>query len=280
MALKDILVVVDEAGDPAQPVRAAIELAGRDGGHLTGLYVAVEASWPLYAYGPVPRETIDLLQARAEAAAARAKEQFTAIVSKTDLAVDFRTEMAPAAIAQDTIAVHARHADLVVIGQSEPDKERPAGNELPEEVIFQCGRPVLVVPYVGIQKPFGRRVMIGWDGSREAARALNDAMPILEKAEKVVVIVVNPKPGSSRHGQVPGADIALHLARHGVDVEVDEEDAKGVSPDQVILSRVSDMDIDLLVLGAYGTPRIQERVFGGVTRTIMQSMTVPVLFSH
>ncbi|MEC9344994.1 MAG: universal stress protein [Pseudomonadota bacterium] len=280
MALKDILVVVDEAGKPEQPIQAAIDLARASGAHLTGLYVAVEASWPLYAYGPVPRETIDLLQARADAAAAKAKETFTAVVSKSDLSIDFRTEVAPSAVAQDTIAVHARHADLVVIGQSDPDRERPAGNELPEEVIFQCGRPVLVVPYVGLQKPFGRRVMVGWDGSREAVRALNDALPILQKAEKVVVIVVNPKPGSARHGQVPGADIALHLARHGVHVEVAEEDAKGVTPDQVILSRVADMDIDLLVLGAYGTPRLQERMFGGVTRTIMQSMTVPVLFSH
>lgn len=281
MAIKDILVVVDEAGDPATTVRAAMKLAEDHGAHLTGLYVSVEPTWPLYAYGPVPTDALNALRAQADKAAEAARATFTKIVNETSLSVDFRTQEATAALADEIIALHARHADLVVLGQSTPDNERPAGNDMPEEVIFYSGRPVLVVPYVGINHDtFGRRVMVGWDGSREAARALNDALPLIDNAEKAFVITVNPKPGNSRHGELPGADIALHLARHGINVEVMHETVADIDPDQVILSRASDLDIDMLVLGAYGTPRLQERVFGGVTRTILQEMTVPVLFSH
>jgi nucleotide-binding universal stress UspA family protein len=116
--------------------------------------------------------------------------------------------------------------------------------------------------------------------SREAARAVNDALPLLETAEKVSVLAVNPKPGFDGLGDEPGADIALHLARHGVKVSADHFTARGMDAGDMILNYATDVSADLLVMGAYGRSRLRELVLGGVTRHIMQHMTIPVLFSH
>ena len=141
-----------------------------------------------------------------------------------------------------------------------------------------AGRPALVVPYIGAGKTIGARPMVAWDGGREAARAVNDAMPMLERAKSVVVLTVNPK--KRDHGQEPGADIALHLARHGIKVEAQHLEVRDMSVADTILSRMADQGIDLLVMGAYGHSRIREWVMGGTTRQIFANMTVPVLMSH
>ena len=210
----------------------------------------------------------------------RAEAAIGKVLGQSALSNDFRSQIAATSVIDDVIAMHARHADLVVLTQSDSSKERAAGNAMPEEVILQSGRPVLVVPYVGISHDFGHHILVGWDGSREAARAMNDALPILATADKVTVMSVNPKTGTGGTGELAGADIALHLARHDIKVEVMQETSHDLSPDQVILSRAAELDIDMLVLGAYGTPRLRERLFGGVTRSLLHEMTVPTLFSH
>jgi nucleotide-binding universal stress UspA family protein len=120
--------------------------------------------------------------------------------------------------------------------------------------------------------------MIAWDAGREAARAVHDALPVLERAKSVVVLVINPRRGN--HGAEPGADIALHLARHGIKVEAQNTEVKDLSVADALLSRLADQGIDLLVMGAYGHSRLRELVVGGVTRQLFQQMTVPVLMSH
>ena len=146
--------------------------------------------------------------------------------------------------------------------------------------MLSAGRPALVVPDIGAGKTLGRRVMIAWDTGREAARAVNDALPILQQAEAVTVLSVNPRPGIDLHGEEPGADIALHLTRHGVKVEVQRTQVEEINIGDTILSRLADLGSDLLVMGAYGHSRLREVVLGGVTRTLLESMTVPVLMSH
>ena len=176
------------------------------------------------------------------------------------------------------VALHARYADLVVLGQPDSENGGEVDAQVPEDVVLSAGRPALVVPYIGAGEEIGKRVLIAWDGGREAARAVNDALPLLEKAEFVAVLVVNPSQGA--HGEEPGADIALHLARHGIAVEAQHIEVRDLSTGNALLSRLADEAIDLLVMGAYGHSRLREMVLGGVTREVFQQMTVPVLMSH
>jgi nucleotide-binding universal stress UspA family protein len=136
---------------------------------------------------------------------------------------------------------------------------------------------VLAVPYAYERKPVGRRILVAWNGSREAARAVGDAMPLLERAEHVQVAVFRPDAGP---GELPGADLAAHLARHGARANVTRHEASDIDVGNLLLSTAFDAQADLIVMGAWGHSRLAELVLGGVTRTILESMTVPVLMSH
>ncbi|MFM7611939.1 MAG: universal stress protein, partial [Alphaproteobacteria bacterium] len=149
-----------------------------------------------------------------------------------------------------------------------------------ERVLFDSGRPVLAIPFAGNFKSIGKRVLVGWNASREATRALHDALPLIAKAENTTVFLANPKRGLGAHGEEPGADIARHLARHGLKVEVTKAVAEDVADSALLLNHASDMGADLLVMGAYGHSRLREFILGGVTRSLLREMTVPVLLSH
>jgi len=176
------------------------------------------------------------------------------------------------------VTLQARYCDLTVIGQTnmnEPSDE--VGPDFPEYVILNAGRPVLIVPCVGEFSSVGKRVLISWDASREATRAVNDAIPLLKCADVVQVAIFNAD--TKPFGDQPGHDIALYLARHGIKVEV-LENMKVQDVGLALLSLVEDLSSDLLVMGAYGHSRLRERLLGGVTRTILENMTIPVLMSH
>lgn len=275
MAYKNLLVQLDDRKSCAGRVAAAIGLAQTHSAHLTGLYVAADITIPGGLVGEVTPEFVHMLKERRQDAMDGAKKGFDDVVSKAGLSADCRTDHSLGGRISSIVARHARYADMVILGQPENDGHE-TGNV--EDVIMASGRPALVVPYIGAHETIGRRPMIAWDGGREAARAVNDALPMLEKAETVRVIAVNPDSGD--HGPEPGADIALHLARHGLKVEIQHLEVHGMSIADSILSRMADQDIDLLVMGAYGHSRVREWVLGGTTRQIFAQMTVPVLMSH
>jgi nucleotide-binding universal stress UspA family protein len=178
-------------------------------------------------------------------------------------------------------AVHARYADIAILGQLDPDSGEPDMiRPRPEQVTLASGRPILVVPYAGSFPNLGRRVVIGWNASREAARAVNDAMPLLTAAEIVSILTIDPREGPRAHGELPGADISLHLARHGVEAEIERMVSADLPVGEALLSRAADLGADLLVMGAYGHSRARELVLGGATRSLLRSMTLPVLMSH
>jgi nucleotide-binding universal stress UspA family protein len=184
--------------------------------------------------------------------------------------------------ADDVLSLSARYADLVIVGQTEPasgDGSRTPAS-VPERVALASGRPVLTVPYIGLDKPIGGTVMLCWNASRESARAASDAMPFLQTAKKVIVLLVEPHASDTGHGEEPGADVATWLARRGVKVVVQREVAADTDVGNVILSHAADQDVDLIVMGIYGHSRMREMVLGGVSRTLLQTMTVPVLMSH
>jgi nucleotide-binding universal stress UspA family protein len=212
---------------------------------------------------------------------ARAKEvenQFRSALLRAEVEGEWRfVEGSPAA----AVALHARYSDLTIVGQIDP--AHPADGTkrfIPEETLLSAGRPVVIIPYAGEFRSIGRRVVVAWKPTREAARALADALPILERAENVTVVAVNPDRGSDPEPGIAAADIALHLARHGVPVEARTTMADDIVTGDVLLNEVSDCGADLLVMGGYGHPQLREAMFGGVTRHILQCMTVPVLMAH
>ncbi len=279
MTYRNLLVQLDDTRSCAGRVAFAVELAARHDAHLTGLYVIAEPSPSSFAQG-FPPELMSELQQAARARADAALERFAEAARRDQIAFETRIDRVLYTEIADAVATSARYVDLAILGQHDPDDALSNPRYLPEEVVLGGGRPVLILPYIGPARTFGERVIVAWDASREAARAVNDALPLLRQARQVGVVSVNPRPWPFGHGEEPGADIGLHLARHGVKVEVQRIEAQDVDPANAILSHVADQSADLLVMGAYGHSRIREFVLGGVTRTILAEMTVPVLMSH
>ncbi|MFC0397301.1 universal stress protein [Paraburkholderia rhizosphaerae] len=176
----------------------------------------------------------------------------------------------------------ARVADLVIAGQTDPnDPESFIDDHFAEHLVMAAGRPVLFVPYAGVFPDVGRRILIAWDGSREAARAAYDALPFLSRAKQSTVVTVHGAASEAPGARIPGADIALALARHGADIDVLElEGWTDARVGDTLLTCAHEHGCDMIVMGAYGHARWQEAVMGGATRTVLQSMTVPVLMSR
>jgi nucleotide-binding universal stress UspA family protein len=147
-----------------------------------------------------------------------------------------------------------------------------------EAALFDSGRPVLVIPYIQREGFKLDRVMVCWDGSRSAARAVADALPLLVRAKQVEIVLVSSEPAKS--DEIPGADIAHHLARHGLKVELRRIVSADVDATNMLLSHAADIGSDFLVMGGYGHSRLREFVLGGVTRGMLASMTLPTLMSH
>jgi nucleotide-binding universal stress UspA family protein len=139
-------------------------------------------------------------------------------------------------------------------------------------------RPVLIVPYIGAGRPPGGTVLLCWNDTREAARAATAALPLLKKAERTIVLIIDPP--EAEEPREAGADVAGWLARHGVKVTLQRDTAADTDVGGVILSRAADHDVDLIVMGIYGHSRLRERVLGGASRTLLSSMTVPLLVAH
>jgi nucleotide-binding universal stress UspA family protein len=184
--------------------------------------------------------------------------------------------------ANDVVPPYTHLADLVIAGQPDPkDPESFIAEQFVEHIVLSAGRPVLLVPSAGSFKTIGRHVLIAWDGSREATRAIHDAMPFLAHAANVTLLTVNATRGEPLRYRIPGADIALTVARHGVKVDVREVIVDSdASVGDVLLSEAADSACDMIVMGAYAHSRLHEVILGGATRTILESMTVPVLTSH
>ena len=278
MAFKDLLVHIDDTKACDRRVAAAIMLARTHDAHLTGLYIGGAMRLPTYVDAELPRQVIEDQQKRLEALAWRRRSRFTEAAEKNGLVADCRIETDSFEAAPSILARHARYADLTIVGQSNPDEAGMPGPDVVESAFLSSGRPALVVPYIGAQDSIGKRVLIAWDGSREATRAVNDALPILVQAKPVIVLAVNPNDGG--HRRQPGADIAHHLARHGVSVDCKATYANDIGIGDTILSRAADESVDLIVMGAYGHSRLREMVLGGVTRHMLRHMTVPVFMSH
>jgi nucleotide-binding universal stress UspA family protein len=280
MTYKDLLVHLDDSQRCAQRVEAAVRLAARHGAHLTGFYPIVEIPLLNSIRERIPRDIRERMEAEAQAQAEAALKGFREAADRAGIVYETRTDRALDTTLARVLSMHARYADIVVLGRVDPNEPPDVGSDLPEEVVLASGRPALVVPHDWEAGPLGERVLIAWDASREAARAVSDALPLLQQAAAVLVVSINPKSTPLGHGELPGTDIAVHLARHQVEVEVQSLEVEQMAVGEALLSFAADRARDLLVMGAYAHSRVRELVLGGATRMVLERMTLPVLMAH
>lgn len=271
MAYKDLLVHVDSSAHGAARLALAVTLARRFGAHLTGLHVMPALAISPFIADQFSSAMLDEGHARIAQLRDDARASFGAASRPLGDAAEWRETRGDPA---DALRLAARNADLAILGQPDPGAD---GADLPEQVVMGSGRPVLLMPYAGTFANVGLRVLVAWNGSAQAARAVNDSLPFLRGAERVVVVTVNPAAGA----RAEDADIARHLARHGVAAALDNiaTERDGAVGD-ILLSRATDEAADLIVMGAYGHSRLRELVLGGVSRALLGHMTVPVLMAH
>jgi nucleotide-binding universal stress UspA family protein len=274
--IKDIVVNLS-LGEQDAAAKFAISIAEKFQAHILGVAFAYDPIVPYSPMGSVPGDFIEQQRVTSEKLANDAIARFAAAAKRAGVSAETVMLNAGVADASDRLGSVARRFDLAVLGQPRPEK--PVPDELIDEgVLFASGRPVIFVPYIQTAGLTLERVMVCWDGGRTAARAIADAMPFLEKAKRVEVVVVGAKPPKS--DEISGADIAQHLARHGLKVEVKRITSPDIDVASTLLSHAADSSADLMIMGGYGHSRLREFILGGATRALLTAMTVPVLMSH
>jgi nucleotide-binding universal stress UspA family protein len=274
--LKDVVVNLSSQGPRDFAAEYATSIAAMFGAHITGVSFVYEPVIPDGMLGGVPVDLIELQRQENSKAANDAISRFDAAAKKAGLSVETRLLDATFGGAATRFAQISRRFDLVVVGQAQRERG-PADDLLIEGALFESGRPLVVVPYIQKRGITLERVLACWDGSRTAARAIGDAMPLLERAKAVEVVIVAEERKSE---EMTGANMNAHLVRHGVAASV-KRIAKGdIAIQDALLSYAADSGADFMVVGGYGHSRLREFILGGVTRGILASMTLPVLMSH
>jgi len=280
MNIKTILVHLDHTDRCNARVDLAARIARTQGAHLIGLLPSglLEGTIPADA---IPTGMTDYIAESAQYLRQRADligEGFRARLLRAAGAESHEIREVDGTTI-DALVAHARSSDLVVVGQ----EDRASESDVPErglvaQVMLDAGRPVLVVPYAGEFKDAGQDVLLAWDGSRAAAVAMREALPLLAQARRVTLVSFrHPGAGEGQSLLIP--EMSRWLQRHGVHATA-QQDITQIDTSDALLSRVSDLGADLIVMGGYGHSRLRERVLGGVTREVLAHMTVPVLIAH
>jgi nucleotide-binding universal stress UspA family protein len=284
MAYKTVMVLLNDADRAQQLLDAAGGVALRCDAHLIGLYVIPAAQ--VYAdVGMIATPVLfegyrDLFKGKLE----EVRRRFEDRVKRDGLKGEWRAiDSTYPNIAESAIA-HGRQADLIVISQIAGESDSSIESDLAERLIMETGRPVLMMPRKGRFAPngegFAEKALVGINGTRESARAMFDSLPLLNLVKETRVIWVDPYRQQSEAGEVPGAEEAAALSRHGLNVVAEPMMTNGRNAGEALLLRANDLGADLVVMGAYAHSRMREFVFGGATSHVLQHMTVPVLMSH
>jgi len=275
--IKDIVVGLSMGGPRDVAADYALSLCPAFEAHVTGIAFAFEPVVPGTVFGSMPYELIETSRAEGRKAAEAAVARFDEAARKAGQAFESRILDTTVVGAAELFGRIARRHDVAVLKQAEPDKEG-AEDLIIEAALFRSGRPVIVVPYIQKTGLATDRVLVAWDGSQTAARAIGDAMPFLARAKAVELVIVATD--KAKRDEITGAAMARHLARHDLKVDLKRIVAADIDVANTILSYAADFDADFLVMGGYGHSRMREFVLGGATRGILQSMTLPVLMSH
>ena len=275
MTIKHILVHLDATRHTDKRVDIALGLAKRFSAHLTAVFAQAEPDAPtdmmpnaaVTSSSKVGQEALAAFEGKAKAESIPCSTRIIPAVSYSQLTKH--------------LTYAARDSDLVVMGQH--DSEAAKGEcpeDLPEQVILRCGRPVLVIPYAGHFEHIGERVLVGWNGTRESARALNDALPFMTDAKSVRMLSINPPKEILEHHDQYNQSALDHLKIHGIEAEVVQEPNPDVPVASLLISRTADHGTDLLVMGAHSHTGFPKNLRGSVTRDLLRQLTVPALLSH
>ena len=275
--VKDI--VVNLTGGAPQEFAAdyAISLAQLFDAHIAGVGFIYEPVIPGSLMGGIPTDLIEAQREENTKAAQAASGRFEAAAARAGVSAEVRILDASVAGAADLFGRAARRFDLAVVGQARP-REGASEELLIEGALFESGRPVVVVPHVQTQGVTLERVLVCWDGSRPAARAIADGMPLLRRAKAIDIVAVSGERGKG--SELVGTNMARHLARHGLAVELKRVSAGDVDVPSAIAAYAAGIGADFMIMGGYGHSRLREFILGGVTRTVLSSSTIPVLMSH
>lgn len=299
MAIKDVLACLDAIDADERRLRLAADLAHEHGAHLAAAYLLSEletTQGQVYGPGAIgigigitepavsgigkgsddgsnPDRTPDV--PRRVLVAETVERRFRETLQLKGMVGDWY--LFDCGEVTELIAL-AKAADLVIVGQPLP--EAPGTELRPEEIVVACGRPVLVLPYAGTFSSVGKRVLVAWDGTREATRAVHDALPVIAGAEAVTVVSVAGRESDFERRRLSLDRIVRHLQRHGLTVQAQEDVQDGITVPKVLLSHAMDLNVDLIVAGAYHHSQFREFMVGGVSRELLDQLTAPVLMSH
>ena len=287
MKLADVLVYVGRTDGAATRLRLASDLASLHGARLTALYVRERTPAELHErsiaelglVSPCQIEGVDL---HIRSLIAGAEERLQTLLRVLAHADGIQTEWRSVdGLASNVVSQHARCADLCIVGCDFPGDENSVADTFAEKLLFVTGRPVLFVPAGAAPRTLGRRIALAWNSSRAATRALNDALPLVERAEKSTILTINPEDYTEKHRALPVEQMVAHVKRHGLAVDVvQRRDVPSCSIADTLQAEALALGADLLVAGAFGPPKVWEDLFGGVTRDLLARMKLPILMSH
>ena len=274
MSYKDILVFLDDGRSNEVRVKTAIYLAKTHGAMLTG--VALEAMKPEHLI--VQDEDAALMQTKQFA-----QELLHGFLetAKNEGIEEVDTILIPGKLGESarTMAQIARNYDLVMLRQPNPDKDNYSLlQEFAEDVMMHCGRPVFFMPYIGAHRVPCKKALIAWDGTPSSTRAVHNAIPMLTRAQEVTILSIASKKVQKEDMLMD--ELATHLKRHDIDAQTKFLDPGTFDAQTALQNELAENDIDILVMGGYGTPSLRQKIFGGVTHTILSSMIVPIIMSH
>lgn len=278
--IRDILVNLQFNDSDAAALDAAAALATAHDAQVIVLAtvstpVPMASEWGLAAM-TMSQADFDLVRASVDQAGAQARQR----VERAGATCELRVVETLANWPEEVAALHGRHADLCVIGGPAADSRSPRFPMQFSALLMHTGRPVLMVPAGARLLVPPRRAVLAWQPRREASRAIHDALALLPADARIDVLAIDPEVGELKHGQQPGADIALHLARHGLQVQVVSRASEGRSVGAAIIDHAAQQRADLVVMGGYGHSRWREQLLGGATRSVLEQATMPVLFGH
>lgn len=280
MTFKDLMVHVESGAGNFQRSQYAVAFAAAHQAHLTAIAFAPNAIVPTYGepgiIAPLPQSYFDDLKIAAQ----QALDMIAQEAGHAGVAIETRLIEGMAGDLPQLLSVEARWFDLTIFGQPRGDALWSNRGEAISRLLMTSGRPVLIVPHTGAVYAGIDTVLAAWDGSAEASRSLHDAMPLLAGARRVLLYVGDADERRELHGDLPGADIARHLARHGVTVDARAAHSDELSIGELLLNRAENESAALIVMGGFHHSRLRELLIGGVTKTVLEQMSVPVFMSH
>lgn len=278
MAFKTVLLVIGVDQGDAELNRAA-DIAMAMDAHLTVLVLGVTPPPPSSPYGVVSNDIWAAELREGQGAAQERAETATEVLGARGLSCFVQAQYVDRATVATLVARYARYADVTLITPQEDDVELMQ-TWVTNGALFESGRPVVLLPRIASDFPACKRVMIAWDASVEASKAVRDAIELMQAAEEVHAVLVDPVPSFDGHGPEPGADLATYLGRHGVSVAIHRLPREGKDVAELLQRVAKDMAIDLIVMGGFGHSRLRQRIFGGTTTSTIKETEVAVLMAH